>query len=192
MKKPVMRQCVACRAEKPKSELIRVVRFGETVLPDLTGQAPGRGAYVCREGACLPQALAEGRLARSLKIKIPPQTEKLLMDYWQQIHEADWQTRLYHLIGLGRRGRLLALGTQAVEIAVRKRQAQFVLLAEDAAAQSAQSLEKLCEHYQVACYRFGDKAKLGEITGKPERVTLAVLDEALAQGMLDLLKPACK
>ena len=56
-KKIPMRQCLGCREMKPKAELIRVVRspVGEIAL-DFKGKASGRGAYVCKDGACLKKA----------------------------------------------------------------------------------------------------------------------------------------
>ncbi len=53
-KKIPMRMCIACREMKAKSEMTRVVKNanGEIAL-DLTGKAPGRGAYVCSEEGCL-------------------------------------------------------------------------------------------------------------------------------------------
>lgn len=53
-KKIPLRQCLGCREMKPKSELIRVVRApdGEISL-DFRGKKPGRGAYLCPDGACL-------------------------------------------------------------------------------------------------------------------------------------------
>lgn len=52
-KQPV-RTCIACRTERPKRELIRVVKTpeGEIVL-DKTGKLSGRGAYVCPDAACI-------------------------------------------------------------------------------------------------------------------------------------------
>ncbi len=49
-----LRMCIACREMKPKKEMTRVVRNadGEISL-DLTGKAPGRGAYVCNHEECL-------------------------------------------------------------------------------------------------------------------------------------------
>ena len=44
-----LRQCIGCREQKPKTELIRVVRSPEGELSiDLRGRVPGRGAYLCR------------------------------------------------------------------------------------------------------------------------------------------------
>ena len=53
-KKIPLRTCIACREMKPKGEMTRVVRNadGEIKL-DPTGRAPGRGAYVCNNPACL-------------------------------------------------------------------------------------------------------------------------------------------
>ena len=53
-KKIPMRTCIACREEKPKREMLRVVRnaAGEIRL-DFSGKLPGRGAYVCGSEACI-------------------------------------------------------------------------------------------------------------------------------------------
>lgn len=60
-KKVPMRTCIACKAVKPKKELVRVVKFGEEVSLDLTGKKNGRGAYVCNDKACF-QKLKKGKL----------------------------------------------------------------------------------------------------------------------------------
>jgi predicted RNA-binding protein YlxR (DUF448 family) len=74
-----MRQCLGCREMKPKADLIRVVRspLGEITL-DRRGKAPGRGAYVCANAACLKKALKNKALDRALEVKIPDEIiEKL-------------------------------------------------------------------------------------------------------------------
>lgn len=60
-KKIPMRTCIACRAEKPKKELIRVVKYGDEIKLDLTGKANGRGAYICNDIECINK-LKKGRL----------------------------------------------------------------------------------------------------------------------------------
>ena len=71
-KKIPMRQCLGCREMKPKGELIRVVRSPEgTVSLDFRGKAPGRGAYICPDKACLKKALRSKALDRSLEVTIP-------------------------------------------------------------------------------------------------------------------------
>jgi uncharacterized protein len=61
------RSCVACRQRAPKQELVRLVRGAAGVAIDLTGSAPGRGAYVHRDADCARRALTKGALARALR-----------------------------------------------------------------------------------------------------------------------------
>lgn len=72
-KKIPMRQCLGCREMKPKKELIRVVRApeGEQISLDFNGKAPGRGAYLCPDPACLKKAMKSRALERALSAAIP-------------------------------------------------------------------------------------------------------------------------
>ena len=71
-KKVPLRQCLGCREMKPKGELIRVVRSPEgAVSIDDRGKASGRGAYVCRDAACLKKAIRSKALERALGVAIP-------------------------------------------------------------------------------------------------------------------------
>ncbi|MBR7178217.1 MAG: YlxR family protein [Oscillospiraceae bacterium] len=71
-KKIPQRQCMGCRERKEKRELIRVVRSPEgAVSLDFRGKAPGRGAYICPEMACLKKAIRSKALERSLEVAIP-------------------------------------------------------------------------------------------------------------------------
>ncbi len=66
------RTCNGCGTQKPKQELVRVVRSPEgEVSLDLTGKKPGRGAYICRDIECLRKAQKTKRLARVLECEIP-------------------------------------------------------------------------------------------------------------------------
>ena len=67
-----MRKCTGCGEMKPKTELVRVVRSPEGELSmDLTGRKAGRGAYVCRDIACLRTARKRKALERSFACAIP-------------------------------------------------------------------------------------------------------------------------
>ena len=71
-KKIPMRQCVGCREMKPKKELIRVVKSPEGAISlDFRGKAPGRGAYLCPDPACLKRAIKSKALERTFEIPIP-------------------------------------------------------------------------------------------------------------------------
>lgn len=66
------RQCMGCNEKRPKPELLRVVRAPDgSVSLDFTGKKSGRGAYICRDVACLRRARKTGRLGRSLECEIP-------------------------------------------------------------------------------------------------------------------------
>ena len=71
-KKIPMRQCLGCREMKPKKDLVRVVRGPDgSISLDTRGKAPGRGAYVCHNSACLKKARKSQALERSLETEIP-------------------------------------------------------------------------------------------------------------------------
>ncbi len=71
-KKIPQRQCMGCRERKEKRELIRVVRSPDgNVSLDFHGKAPGRGAYICPDMACLKKAIRSKALERSLEVPIP-------------------------------------------------------------------------------------------------------------------------
>ena len=67
-----MRQCLGCNAHKPKIELIRILRTpeGEITL-DLTGKKSGRGAYICKNPACLKKLRKSRRAEANLGVSIP-------------------------------------------------------------------------------------------------------------------------
>lgn len=82
-----LRMCMVCRKRREKEALIRVVRrTPEGAAVDLTGKEPGRGAYVCRERACIEQAQQRRVLERAFSGRIDPavyerlrrETEELL------------------------------------------------------------------------------------------------------------------
>ena len=75
-----IRQCIGCRTQKPKKELIRVVRSPEgSVSLDFRGKSPGRGAYLCRDAACLRKAVKTRSLERSLSVPIPEEVISRLL-----------------------------------------------------------------------------------------------------------------
>jgi predicted RNA-binding protein YlxR (DUF448 family) len=89
-KKIPLRKCTGCAEMKPKRELIRVVKSKDVVdddgnvikegkiTLDLTGKAPGRGAYVCKNPECFELAKKARRFERSLSCKIPDEVYEQL------------------------------------------------------------------------------------------------------------------
>ena len=71
-KKVPIRMCTGCSEQKPKKELVRVVKSpdGEISL-DLTGKKSGRGAYVCKNIECLKKARKAKRFEKAFSCQIP-------------------------------------------------------------------------------------------------------------------------
>ena len=67
-----MRTCVACRTERQKRELLRIVRAPDgTISMDSTGRAAGRGAYLCADGSCWSVGLKKKSIERALGAALP-------------------------------------------------------------------------------------------------------------------------
>lgn len=85
-KKIPLRQCVGCRTQRPKRELVRVVRSPEgQVCLDLTGKKPGRGAYICPQAECLKKAVKSRALGRAFGVEIP---QEVFEELARQLEEA--------------------------------------------------------------------------------------------------------
>ena len=71
-KKIPMRTCIACREEKPKREMLRIVKNadGEIKL-DFSGKLAGRGAYVCDGADCIAKLKKSRLLNRSFSCEVP-------------------------------------------------------------------------------------------------------------------------
>ncbi len=67
-----MRTCIACREEKPKREMLRVVKnaAGEIGL-DFSGKLPGRGAYICDSPACIAKLRKYRLLNKNFSCDVP-------------------------------------------------------------------------------------------------------------------------
>ena len=71
-KKIPMRQCLGCNEHKPKGELIRILRTPEgAIILDTTGKKSGRGAYICKNPACLKKLRKNRRAESNLGVSIP-------------------------------------------------------------------------------------------------------------------------
>ena len=66
-----LRKCIACGENKPKKQLIRIVKNKENEANvDLTGKANGRGAYICDSKECFDESVKTKKLERNLQVEI--------------------------------------------------------------------------------------------------------------------------
>ena len=71
-KKIPMRKCNGCGEQKPKKELVRIVKSPDNEISlDLTGKASGRGAYICNNAECLKFARKSHRIDKAFEMTIP-------------------------------------------------------------------------------------------------------------------------
>lgn len=74
-----MRMCLCCREMKPKKDLVRVVANKEgDISLDLTGKAPGRGAYLCRGRECVKKLGKSKALDRAFARAVPQEVYEAL------------------------------------------------------------------------------------------------------------------
>ena len=76
-----MRMCVGCREMREKRSLLRIVKSAEGEISfDPVGKKPGRGAYICRDRACLERAVKQKQLERALEQRIDGAVYARLME----------------------------------------------------------------------------------------------------------------
>ncbi len=123
------RTCLGCRRQRPRAELIRIVRSPEGAgCFDLEGRLPGRGAWVCPNTACL-DAVAPGALSHVLRAPVclapPAERRRELADAFGR--------RLANLLTMARRMRGVKMGPTGVRAALAEGRGRLVLVAGDAA-----------------------------------------------------------
>ncbi len=87
MKHGAQRTCLGCRTVRDKRELVRLVRRSDgRVVLDATGTAPGRGAWVCDDVACLERALKAARMAQAFRTpcEVGASLAEEVRGLWQQ------------------------------------------------------------------------------------------------------------
>ena len=69
-KKVPQRMCVVCRTNKPKKELIRIVKKDDEFFIDKTGKMSGRGSYICDSHDCMTKLIKQKVLNKIFKCNI--------------------------------------------------------------------------------------------------------------------------
>ncbi len=89
-KKIPMRMCTGCGENRPKRELIRVVKQPDgSITLDVTGKKSGRGAYVCPNLTCLKAARKARRLEKTFACRIDDAVYEALEAQMQQEGSTD-------------------------------------------------------------------------------------------------------
>ena len=164
-----IRTCVGCRTEHEKSELIRLVRYGDRVVVDLEAKLPGRGAYVCPKLSCIKRAMRRGRLERALKSGGPLRYQ----DLPERIAVAI-RRRVLSLLGLAARAGALVSGWNGVK--AKWDRLKLVLVATDASENARRRFARSERAYVILT-----KEELGRAIGRPPRSVVGITDPRLAE-----------
>jgi len=80
------RTCVACRKKSAKEEFLKIVKCENSAVIDESGKDEnGRGAYVCRNKACIEKAIKTKAFNKSFKCNLDSEFYKNLENYLQNL-----------------------------------------------------------------------------------------------------------
>jgi predicted RNA-binding protein YlxR (DUF448 family) len=131
------RTCIVTREAGDPADLIRFVRAPDgTVVPDLAGKLPGRGAWVSLSRERLEQALKRCLLDRALSRGEPATADPGLADRVEDLL-ADSALRL---LTMARKAGGLVTGFDKVSAAIAKGEALVLIEAADASPDGARKL----------------------------------------------------
>ena len=97
-------------------------------------------------------------------------------------------TRIAGLLGLARKAGKLALGSDAVETALRQRKIFVLVFAEDASRATTGELERLAMKNDVPVLYLSSRDELGKLVGRETLAVLGVIDSSFASGITRLIK----
>jgi predicted RNA-binding protein YlxR (DUF448 family) len=179
--KPSTRMCAGCGQRAGRDEVVRLV-VGEGapfVAVDLGRRLGGRGVSVHPRKACIRSAALRGGLARALRgtAQVEPETiERMIVQKLEQ--------RALGLASAARRTRSLALGTDAVRLALRAGKGYLLIRSKDSRGRGDE-LAHAASTLGCATVTWGTRASLGEAFARSELSVLLVMDPGIARAILD-------
>lgn len=188
------RRCILSGERAAPDSLIRLAIGPDgSVLPDVRGKAPGRGAWVGVDRAALEQAIAKGRLRGALARAFKGEALSVPEDLPERIDLALRQSLLDRL-GLEARSSTLITGFDRIDVACRRGQVTLLLHAADAGADGRRKLDQA---WRVGMEQEGtdlagcslpvDRNALSMALGRENVVHIAMIEAKAGQRMRALL-----
>jgi len=184
-----VRTCTGCGKARPKGELVRVAAGpGGELLPDLSGKAPGRGAYLCPDPACVAKG-ARGRLAAVLKVPASKGGHAEAAAALLAGMAAAFKARALALLGMAQRQGGAVSGTSLVEGELRQggRAWGLLLLAADASVEVVGKAERRAAGQGLAVERFLTRDEIGGAIGKSPRSAVLIREGSLARTLRETI-----
>lgn len=172
------RTCLGCRRQRPRAELIRIVRSPDGAgCFDLEGSLPGRGAWVCPSPSCL-DALTPGALSHVLRstVRLAAPAERRL-----ELLEG-FRRRLANLLTMARRMHGVTIGPAGVRAALAAGRVKLVLIAGDSSPDATASW--VVRSGSLPARSALEAAALGDLFGRGPVEVAAVTTAGLAAAIL--------
>ena len=183
------RRCIVTRLSQPPAGLMRFVRAPDgSVVPDLKGNLPGRGAWVTPRRELVAQAVKKGLFGKALKAEVT--VSKTLEAEVEDL----LRLRARESLSLANKAGLVTFGFTRVEAALRAGQAIGLIEAEDGADSGRGKLMSLLvqagngSEMSVECFFSLDSTDLGLALGRSHVIHAALLEGPAARASLARLK----
>lgn len=96
--------------------------------------------------------------------------------------------RIYQLIGLCQKGRMMVSGEFTVKDAVLSQKAKLVIVATDASKNTVKLFTDKCAYRSIPCVQWSTKEALGRILGREARAVIGITDPKLAEKMKEMIE----
>ena len=179
------RTCLGCKSQRPPQDFARFVcdQYGIVRL-DRSGNAPGRGAYICFDAVCLRKALKLSRLASAFKCPVVvPEFDTLYQALSMWLYE-----RLKSYLQLAQKAGVLVSGSMSLQQALSRARVVCIVLAEDIVTTRAEIYRSWCIRQNIPCLTLFTKEELGQLIGKSNRSAIGFTERHFCRQMTTAIK----
>ena len=169
--------CVACRKKGEQQHFLRYVVGPEhQVVVDYRHRLPGRGAYTCISRSCIEKAVTAKAFDRAFRTKLTNvKPGELVRAACFAISQ-----RIEGLVGIARKAGAIISGTSQLQSSFNRQELSYLLVAGDAAENSAEKMIRMAEQENVTWNHFSDQQGLGKLAGRASLNCIGIKEKQFA------------